>query len=826
VAFAYYKSATTDHTQAGSSDSTNFPLTIGRDGNVQAIDTDLKTVGNGGYVQNANGYDIRPYADAALTTPLTFELVYYNASTGALEMHVNMPTLHHSTNDVIYLAFGDATISTDGSSTATWNSNYKLVYHLPDGTTLTTNDSTSNAFNASNNGSPTAVAGQIDGGASFNGSNQNLYVQSSGKPLGTLSTGSFTAWFNASSFNGGYIAYQDGAGHNAFAIFIPSSTSGTLSVNIGSNTTLSSTKSSWTTGTMYKVKVTWDGTTAKIYINGALDNSFSVSGGTGSVGTSPSVFGSYAYGGGTMIGGQIAATMDEIRISAATDSADWETAEFHSQQATSTFLTWGSKVPVGGSPAFSASDTTAVTDVPTIEIISYVNVADTSVMSDAAAVEIVSNVSVSDTTAVTDSVKLEIFSEVSVADTSVITDVPSLELSSFINVFDSTIVTDVPSVLIPILKFAVSDQSVVSDVPNLELFSFINVSDSTTMGDVPTVEIVDQGIVVSDITTMSDAVQIELISYINVSETTVISDVPSLLIISNGAVNVLDQTTVTDSVQLELFSYIALSDQTVVSAVPTVVIASVAPLSVNVSDSTTMTDVVALEIISYINVADTSVVTDTPTIAGLILYINVSDSSTITDVPTLLIISSGAINVADSTVVTDTVQLRLFSYLNVSDLTPVVDTPNLQLQSYLSVADQTVITDTLTLESIEEGLNVSDTTIVTDTVTLRMFSYVSVVDTTVVSDTNKILIPLVYLSVFDQTVVGDTIAITEGSEGISVFDTTVVTDSVTITMMVSGMVGTFNVQLGFKQANYTMVCTDPNFVVQRSDLNKNYILKL
>src|SRR6185436_5508529 len=134
MSFAYYKTATLDHTQAGVGNSTNWPLTI------NVTDADFKTVGNGGFVQNANGYDIRPYSDSALTTPLTFELVNFNAATGALEMHVKIPTLSVSVDTVIYIAFGDSGISTDGSSSSTWDSNFKMIQHLPNGSSLSAND--------------------------------------------------------------------------------------------------------------------------------------------------------------------------------------------------------------------------------------------------------------------------------------------------------------------------------------------------------------------------------------------------------------------------------------------------------------------------------------------------------------------------------------------------------------------------------------------------------------------------------------------------------------------------------------------------------------
>src|SRR5437870_5821331 len=83
ASFGFYKAVTIQTGQVPSSQS-GFPALVP----FLAVDSDFATVANGGKAQSASGYDIRPYADAALTTPLTFELVpgTYNAMTGAFEM--------------------------------------------------------------------------------------------------------------------------------------------------------------------------------------------------------------------------------------------------------------------------------------------------------------------------------------------------------------------------------------------------------------------------------------------------------------------------------------------------------------------------------------------------------------------------------------------------------------------------------------------------------------------------------------------------------------------------------------------------------------------
>ena len=168
--FGYYSPVTVNAAQVPSA-QTNFPMLV------SYTDARLKTVGNGGHVQNANGYDIRPY-DAVGGSAMTFELERYNASTGEVIMWVLVPSC--DVGSIVYLYYGDATISTNGSSTSTWDSNYKRVLHLPDGTTLSANDSTSNADNGTIT-TPAVAAGQIDGGALFNSTTD--YISFSGTPL-------------------------------------------------------------------------------------------------------------------------------------------------------------------------------------------------------------------------------------------------------------------------------------------------------------------------------------------------------------------------------------------------------------------------------------------------------------------------------------------------------------------------------------------------------------------------------------------------------------------------------------------------------------------
>jgi hypothetical protein len=98
----------------------------------------------------------------------------YDASTGAVNYWVKVPTVSHTSDTVIYMCYGNSSITADQSNkTAVWDANFKGVWHLPNGSSLSTNDSTAGGSNGTNN-SATAVSGKIEGGAGFDGSSQYI----------------------------------------------------------------------------------------------------------------------------------------------------------------------------------------------------------------------------------------------------------------------------------------------------------------------------------------------------------------------------------------------------------------------------------------------------------------------------------------------------------------------------------------------------------------------------------------------------------------------------------------------------------------------------
>jgi len=114
--YNYSRSITIDHTKCGSANSTNFPVLVA------GTYSYLATVANGGNVTSASGYDIIFTSDSAGTILLNFERASFNATTGAVEFWVKVPTVSNTADTVIYLFYGNSAVTTDQSApVATWS---------------------------------------------------------------------------------------------------------------------------------------------------------------------------------------------------------------------------------------------------------------------------------------------------------------------------------------------------------------------------------------------------------------------------------------------------------------------------------------------------------------------------------------------------------------------------------------------------------------------------------------------------------------------------------------------------------------------------------
>lgn len=144
-----------------------------------ATAANLKTTGNGGSVQNTVSWlgqtvcaDCVITSDIGATTPIKYDISAYSATTGAFMAQVKWSSISSSVDNVLYLNYGKASVTTygGGSQGQAYDSSTCAVYHLGNGTSISLIDSSTNNVTLTNHGLA-AAAGNPDGGASNSGTN-------------------------------------------------------------------------------------------------------------------------------------------------------------------------------------------------------------------------------------------------------------------------------------------------------------------------------------------------------------------------------------------------------------------------------------------------------------------------------------------------------------------------------------------------------------------------------------------------------------------------------------------------------------------------------
>lgn len=332
MAYGYRRTITIDHTKVGTTNSVNFPVLV------SGTYAYLATVANGGKVTNSNGYDIIFTSDSSGGTLLNWEIETYTATSGLVNFWVKVPTVSATVDTVIYMFYGNSAISTfqGGATGSTWDSSFKAVYHMPNGTTLSGADSTTNANNLTNSGG-VATTGQVDGAVSFNGAGSVLMSRTSGLTgiPNTQASQTIETWFTIAATAGSNsgVTFTSIAGGNANQ-FTHGSNQVRFSQNGGTN--LVTPHSDPTINTFHHAVFTTTGTSHLFYYDGVQFSTGSQALQTGAV---TEIYISTYAGTNEEWNGKI----DEVRISSGVRSADWILAEYNNQSAPTTFYTLGAE---------------------------------------------------------------------------------------------------------------------------------------------------------------------------------------------------------------------------------------------------------------------------------------------------------------------------------------------------------------------------------------------------------------------------------------------------------------------------------------------------
>ncbi len=320
-----------DHTKvSGTADLIDFPILM------DITHQDLKSVLNGGYVHNSNGYDI---IFAQNGVPLTHQIESYDPTTGHIVVWVKIPVLSPSIDTEVRILCGNQLITTDPSLPLVWNSNFAGVWHLHDNLL----DATQSGNDGVNFGA-SGTSGVISNGMEFISSRVEIPDDNS------LDLMEYTveAWVYPTQTHHTWqpiLAKEANNGtHRNYGFFIKPN-SMRVHFSFKHNCT-GAWKSYNTNGSMIMnewnhIVMTMDGSRFKCYLNGVLDKNKNVSNFSPCMSSYPIKIGdeisSYTYFNGKL---------DEIRISSVARSVDWIVTTYNNQANPTGFFYIGSNAPL------------------------------------------------------------------------------------------------------------------------------------------------------------------------------------------------------------------------------------------------------------------------------------------------------------------------------------------------------------------------------------------------------------------------------------------------------------------------------------------------
>ncbi len=330
--FSYYKTITIDHTKvSGSNNLNDFPILI------SVTDNALRTIGNGGRLQNSNGWDIL-FTNNTGSTDLSFQIESYTANTGNLIAWVKVPVLLHNANTEIRIYYGKSGVSTNPSSNSTWTSDYRAVYHFNN----SISDATSNNNNGANFSSTNVSSAKIGQGRGFNGS-QYITVANSSSLNITGNTITISAWANITDVpeDAPFVVKGVSTNQERYMLGV-NNDGGTKTYNMRTTTNAAHHRYNVTNVGFNQwayVVMVYDGTLGanprmRMYVNGVLTSSQNASGNITS-----NTDALYIARRSNSDNRSIRGSLDELRISTAAKSADWILTEYNNQNNPSAFYT-------------------------------------------------------------------------------------------------------------------------------------------------------------------------------------------------------------------------------------------------------------------------------------------------------------------------------------------------------------------------------------------------------------------------------------------------------------------------------------------------------
>jgi hypothetical protein len=299
---------------------TGFPLYLKCDNTVM-----------GQLVDQTNFYDIR-FTDT-LDVVIPYECESASSSVGNYWVNTNVSTA--GTN--IYCYYRNSVSQTDGGNkTGTWDSDFEVVHHLPNGSSLSLTDATGR-----NNGSGsgiTATSGKIDGGANFDGS--HYYTITNSASLNNWSYQTISFLVNATSLPN-YGRFIEKGANNEWVV---ACTGGEIFVSLNSGNLDVISNGVVVDNTWHLVDITINNSTKaiQIYVDGSISPNGNSGTGTASATTRTHDIRVGEYGGGGAY--YLTGKLDEIRISDIIRTTAWLKFAYYNMFDADQDLTWGSQL--------------------------------------------------------------------------------------------------------------------------------------------------------------------------------------------------------------------------------------------------------------------------------------------------------------------------------------------------------------------------------------------------------------------------------------------------------------------------------------------------
>ncbi|MFN2379436.1 MAG: DUF2341 domain-containing protein, partial [Bacteroidales bacterium] len=330
LGYAYQKIITVNSSAVfGTVDHENFPILVHISSSPDR--DELRSVINGGHVENTNGFDII-FTDADYHR-LDHQIESYDPVTGDYLAWVRIPLLSRTSDTMIRLLYGNPQVTDNPSTSDVWDASYSGVWHLN-----SLDDATRNGNNGTNDGASPA-SGMLGAGYQFGGTDRiNIPRSSFLEPDASLSVslwmrreGNQNSWAKPLWYG---LNNEEPWGPYGFEFVDISDNNIRFHITNGSDQANPEVGSVIDSDEWYLLTGTYDGTSARIYLNGDLYSSVPMSGPIGQYGMYGLALGNKSE---DIPAQGFTGTLDEVRISTTPRSYGWIKTEYANQSSPATF---------------------------------------------------------------------------------------------------------------------------------------------------------------------------------------------------------------------------------------------------------------------------------------------------------------------------------------------------------------------------------------------------------------------------------------------------------------------------------------------------------